>query len=329
MLKHRLTTQECSKLFNSLIDIKINPYQDYLGFKKHISTIIESGKIPNRLHHFLNDSKDKDPSHHPFIFIENLPLDPILPYFDNQNPVEEKRSLKTTFIAESILEIFAQIRNENPIGYLNVNQGDVFQDIFPKTDLYNSQSQKALNEIRFHKDLANHFVQPDWVNIFCLRNDIENIITTAFTRNIDILNNFSNEEKQELSSLNFHTPYDDLSTYKSLVELGEANRHAILPHQHSHEIRFFENRTQGLTPRAEELISKLVRLVHQYKVGIHLRPGDLIASQNNYSLHCKEILALNNEYLAKKRWLMKTVNVADYKQIIPHAVEGKEWLVNG
>lgn len=75
---------------------------------------------------------------------------------------------------------------QEPIGYTNVNDGDIFQDIHPKRDLVNSQSQKALKPIFFHKDLANHFVRPDWVNILGLRASTENEVYTSFARNKDV-----------------------------------------------------------------------------------------------------------------------------------------------
>lgn len=265
----------------------------------------------------------------PFIFIENLPIDPILPQFDNQNPVEKKRAQKNTFVTEGVLELFAQLRGENPIGYLNVNQGDVFQDIFPMEDLFQTQSQKALHDIYFHKGLANHFVRPDWVNILCIRNSIENVIFTCFVKNYEVLQCFSDEEKHELSQSQFYTPYDDLSTYKSLVELGEANLHPILEHIDGIDIRFFENRTVSYTDTGKVLIQKLTQLLHKHKICIHLRAGDLIASQNNYSIHCKQILATHNINALKQRWLMKTVNVDNYDRIKKYTVANKGYLVNG
>jgi hypothetical protein len=50
-----------------------------------------------------------------------------------------------------------------------------------------TQSQKALNTIYFHKDLANHFVRLDWVNILRLRASTFNEILTSFMRNKDLL----------------------------------------------------------------------------------------------------------------------------------------------
>ncbi|WP_078055593.1 Fe(II)-2OG oxygenase family protein [Rappaport israeli] len=329
MLKYKLSTSQSFELQNNLLEIKVNPYRDYLAFKNAIAQFIHEGKIPRDLYEFVFCTRAIDQREEPIIFIEGLPVDPDLPNFDNKNPVEEKRSLKNTFVTEGILEFFAQIRGEKPIGYLNVNQGDVFQDIFPMEELYNSQSQKALNDIFFHKDLANHFVRPDWVNIICIRNDIENMIVTCFTKNIDVLKNFSYEEKLELSKPQFYTPYDDLSTYHSLVKLGDAQLHPILTDPNGIDIRFFENRTVSTNEKGKILIEKLIKLLHENKCCIHLRTGDLIATQNNFSIHCKQILKMNNLEGARKRWMMKTVNVDDYKRISQYTVKDKEYLING
>jgi L-asparagine oxygenase len=72
------------------------------------------------------------------------------------------------------------------VGYVNVNDGDVFQDIYPKESMASSQSQKALKEIHFHKDLANHFVRPDQVYMVGMRSHRRNAVYTSFVRNSDI-----------------------------------------------------------------------------------------------------------------------------------------------
>lgn len=77
------------------------------------------------------------------------------------------------------------------------------------------------------------------------------------------------------------------------------------------------------------MIEKLIALLYKNKICVHLRTGDLIASQNNYSIHCKKIMVMNHIKSAKQRWMIKTVNVNDYDRIKKYTVENKGYLVNG
>ncbi|SLM65011.1 hypothetical protein DAQ1742_04254 [Dickeya aquatica] len=212
---------------------------------------------------------------------------------------------------------------------MNVNDGDVFQDIHPKEDLQNSQSQKALSEIFFHKDLANHFVRPDWVNILGLRNSSENEIYTCFSRNIDILSTLSSETKSILREKLFHTPFDDLSTHKSHIELGEADIHPVLGGATPTDIRYFENRTQGINEIAKAAIAKLQQAIHDVKIPVFISPGLFMGAANNDCLHNKEVRKINNHDALKNRWLMKTVNVRDLNKHTKYFVPGKKNIVAG
>ncbi|MED7787867.1 hypothetical protein [Francisella sp. 19X1-34] len=328
MLEFRVKASENQKLRMMLENIEINPYSHFIDFKNEIANIVNREEIADNLFNFIEETKSVEPIEQPLIFIENLPIDNDLPIFSNTNPVEEKRYLKKNFVAEGVLTLYALLRDEKPIGYMNVNDGDVFQDIYPKEDLFSSQSQKALNDIYFHKDLANHYVRPDTVNILCLRNSVQNHTVTSFSRNVDVLNELSEYDKDILSKKIFNTPFDDLSTYKSNVPLGKSDIHNILDKE-SLDIKFFENRTTSDDKDGREVIRKLIKALHKVKINIHLRPGDLIGSANNFSVHCKSILSISNPDMLKQRWLMKTVNVDDYDKHKKYHYNNIQHLIAG
>ncbi|ERJ37720.1 putative oxygenase [Burkholderia sp. AU4i] len=218
---------------------------------------------------------------------------------------------------------------QEPIGYANVNDGDIFQDIHPKRDLVASQSQKALKPIFFHKDLANHFVRPDWVNILGLRSSTENEVYTSFVRNKDLLNELDSQTQAVLRRPEFYTPFDDLTMYKSAVQLGNADMHPILGGATPTDFRFFENRTEGQTPAAKLAVARLVDVLHRLKKRVLIQPGDLIGSANNDCLHNKDVGTIRDEKALKERWLMKTVNVRSLQDHHAHFIEGRPRIVHG
>ena len=194
--------------------------------------------------------------------------------------------------------------------------------------LKESQSQKSMVNLGFHKDLANHFVKPNYVNIICLRNSSDNCVVTYFVRNIDLLNYLDSETLELLEEDNFFTPYDALTKDGDKEgELGKAGSHSIL--YDNKNIAFFEGRTTGLTDQHQRAVDKVKHALHVLKRGIHFEPGDFISTENDRCLHGKQIIEVNQPERLKERWLMKTVNVINIQKIKKHLLKDKRYIVNG
>lgn len=320
------TADERSALVERLERIRINPYKSYNAFRHELRMVIANDANVVRLRNFMEGRRRGSAYEKPFVFIENCPIDSSLPEFGNDDPVAEKHAKKKTYVAEAFLLLYAEVAGEHPISYLNVNDGDVFQDIFPKEDLKATQSQKALGPIYFHKDLANHFVRPDLVNILGLRSSDENEIYTTFVSNHDVLGALSPDTLETLRQPVFYTPFDDLTTKTGNVKLGRAADHAVVAQV---DIRFFENRTQGLNDAAKRAVEELRGALHANKHRVLMRPGDFVSISNNLSLHGKEIGRIRDESAQRKRWSIKTVNVHSIAPHLPHVVPGSDYLING
>lgn len=318
---------EKNSITDFILNIKINPYKFYPAFKNQIRHII--GDLPEitRFLEFMEHQHSVSSYESPFVFIENCPIDPDLPELDNENPVQTKYAKKKTFVAEGFLQLYAELSAQHPISYLNVNDGDVFQDIFTKESLRYTQSQKSSGTIYFHKDFPNHFVRPDFVNILSLRSYPENEIYNTFVSNKDILNNLSVETRAKLRQCEFYTPYDDITVSTSNIKLGRAPDHPILTG--IHHLRFFETRTVGLNSEAQSAVDELLVVIHQHKQTRKMHPGDFVAICNNLSLHGREVYGITNEAESNRRWSLKTVNVQTSAPHLKHFMTGTDYLVNG
>ena len=73
------------------------------------------------------------------------------------------------------------------------------------------QNTNKIGHIYFHKDLASHYVRPDFVNMVAVRSNPENEIATTFVKNIDVIDRLSFSEIELLRETRFHTPFDDLN----------------------------------------------------------------------------------------------------------------------
>jgi L-asparagine oxygenase len=318
---------ERSALVRRLESIRVSPYKAYEAFSHEIRMLVAGDPNLARFRDFMEGRRRASAYERPFVFVENCPIDSLLPELGNVDPVADKHRLKRSFVAEGFLQLYAEVAGEHPISYLNVNDGDVFQDIFPKDALKDSQSQKALGPIHFHKDLANHFVRPDLVNILALRSCDDNEIWTTFVANRDVLAALDKDTLAVLREAAFYTPFDDLSMVGGNVALGKASEHAVLTREV--DLRFFENRTEGLTDSATRAVKRLTATLHAMKRRVLMRPGDFVSISNNLSLHGKEIGIVRDEAAQHQRWSIKTVNVHAIAPHQPHLVPGSSYLING
>lgn len=317
-------------LTRRLLEIRTNPYKSYAGFRSDVLRVMaETGPVPEDFRRLCCAKRRVNSFDDPYVLLKNCPVDPELPMLDLDNPVVDKRNRKTTYVAEAFLVLYAELMGQQPIGYINVNDGDVFQDIHPMRSLMATQSQKAAKSIFFHKDLANHFVRPDWVNILGLRASAQNEIHTSFVRNRDLLAYLDERVLNGLREEKFHTPYDDLTLSSPNKRLGPAPVHPILGGATDHDIRFFENRTVGLDRASQELVDEVVRALHALKKRLLILKGDFVGSANNECIHNKEVVRIGDEGAVMNRWLMKTVNVRSLDMHKVHMLQAQVRIVNG
>lgn len=92
----------------------------------------------------------------------------------------------------------------------------------------------------------------------------------------------------------FYTPFDDASTHKSHVQLGEADIHLVLGGVTSTDIRYFENRIKGINEAAEVAIASLRQAIHDVKIPIFVSLGLFMGAANNDCLYNKVIHKPNN-----------------------------------
>jgi L-asparagine oxygenase len=324
---YELDSNEKSIVLDALSSITADPYRHYGAFCHQVRGLVEQGKIPQNLIDVFEDFANGNMVENPFIFVRNMPIDNEVPLFDNNRPVHSKYELKKTFVSEAALALVAYLSKQTPIGYLNVNGGDVFQDIYPAKHMSQTQSQKALGPIYFHKDLANHYVRPDYVNMLSIRSTSKNAIFTTFVKNIDVFAELTPEEIDEYRKVQFYTPFDDLTVMSGNHEVGTANNHPII--SGDYDIRYFENRTVGVNEQANELVEKFNGILHKVKKCVQMCPGDFIGVANNFSVHGKEVGDLEAPDEAWGRWTMKTVNVDSMEPHRQYLVPGSDYLIAG
>jgi len=328
-----LPDHERSRLTDRLLKVSSSPYENYEHFHLEIEALSKSDAIPDSMHRALETYSKVDQRYKPYFAITNAPIDPVLPVFDPVDPVPSKRALKKTFVAEGFLQVVSLLQGNRPIAYTNVNDGDVFQDVYAQKSLRDSQGQKSMGNVYFHSDLPNHFVRPDHINFICMRNSDENEVCTSFVRTIELIESLDAETLEILKQPLFSTPYDDITLMEAKRagrELSELPLHPIWVGEY--DMRFFITRTVGVNEQAQKALEKLETSLHRCKKRVQFQPGNFLSIHNTNSLHAKEIGHIGNAEELAIRWLIKTYSIDDASVLvnnIDNLIEGKPYLVNG
>ncbi|XIE77241.1 hypothetical protein AB6O49_00785 [Streptomyces sp. SBR177] len=194
------TETEVRNLRDALLEVTAHPYSGFDAFMDELATLRGDHRLPTRFVDFCEASMLRDFTQEPFVVIGNAPIDPELPRFTSADPVGEKYRLKKSFVGEGFLGLYAILTGTEIIGHLSVNDGDFFHDIYPKESMFDSQSQKTLKTLRFHRDFTNHFVCPDFVNTLTLRDTPENEVYSTFTITEHAVRDLSDRDVEILRS---------------------------------------------------------------------------------------------------------------------------------
>jgi L-asparagine oxygenase len=321
------TEPENASLRDALLDVGLSPYRDGYAFIDAAGQLGDDPRTPARFVDFCEMSMLRDFSAQPFVVIGGAPIDPDLPVFTTEDPVAEKRATKKTFVAEGFLALYARLTGTEIIGHLSVNDGDLFHDIYPKPSMFDTQSQKTLQTLKFHRDFTNHFVCPDFVNTLTIRDTPENEVYSTFTITTEALQDLSGPDIEILRSERFYTPFDDVTTHSGNVSLGRAKDHPVLIEQQGAKV--FEGRTEGLDAEAQQVLDRFLAALHRHKRLRVSVPGDSVMFSNDHVIHGREVRELRDLESLKRRWLLKTHNVYSLQSFEEFFLTGRFGVVNG
>jgi len=324
------SSEEREQLTHLLDEQATSSVTPYTGYKEYMDAVLllrGDARVPLRFAHFCNEIMRRDIKHNPLVVIGNCPIDSTLPVFDSKDPVRSKYMLKKTFVAEGFLALYSVLTGTSLIAHKSVNAGDFFHDIYPKESMFETQSQKTLETLRFHRDFTNHFVTPDFVVTLTLRDTPENEVYSTFAINSEVIADLPGDLKRVLQEELFYTPYDDVSTTTMGQQLGRAKNHAIITDDA--EIKLFEGRTVGLTDEARAALESMIQALHAHKITHIGIPGDCVSFANNYVIHGREVRQLRDIESLRRRWLMKTHNVYTLSTFEQYFLPEQYGVVNG
>jgi len=316
----RLEDAERDRLGMILERITTSPYRNSSRFLEEVLSVGgEAERFCDRVKELMLASPREE---QPIIYLKNLPVEEKLPVFGHDDPVSEKYDVKSTFVTEALLVLFAHAADTPIIGYRTINNGDFFHDIYLKDSLKHTASQKSMVSFGFHYDMGFKKVRPDWANLACLRSSNENYVSTSFVRNLDVMENLAPADLDILAQDIFTTPAEVVS-----VMGGEDNAPAVpCPVYFADrpwKFEYFEGRTVSTEPEGTEALKRLDEILHRFKRHLVLEKGDLAGISNNHGSHCREVLQVRDMAAHRTRWLIKTYNVNDIEPHLGRFVPGR------
>ena len=304
----RLSQKEHDTLKNAFSKLKLNPYSDYVNFKSSIQKLGEE-EIPLSFVNSCEQLKAERIKGNTVFFLQNCPIDDVIPVFDSKEPLPSKYKLKTTFIGEAFLELLSILTESPPLAYETRNNGDFFHDVYAQDKYSSTQTQKTDKELYFHNDRTAHAIRADFLMLLGMRNYIENEIITEYVDGSELLKFLTPEQQTCLRKPYFITPFDDYSKDSNSNQIT-SEQHPILEYQQS--FRYYTNRTvaaENSPPEASQAIIALHNSISQaQKYQAQINKGDLFCFPNQNGLHSRKLIKIKNPKEAKIRWLLKTYN---------------------
>jgi L-asparagine oxygenase len=303
-----LTANERNALRERLWAINVNPYEDYMRFKRSVSTLIDDGIVPERLRDACDEIREsrhcgRSQAH----LIRNCPIDPVVPVFDQDDPVRDKYCKKASHVGEGMLELFGQLTRTPLLAYDTRNNGDFFHDVYAHNRYSGTQTQKTDGELYFHNDRTAHPVRADYLALLGMRCSDGNRIYTGFIDGKLLLQHLSDREQEVLRQPYFQTPFDDYSRDSNPVQV-DSEPHVIL--EEAQCFRYYDTRTKPLCHAPVEARDALLALkdaiVKSQRERVSIDIGDLLCVANQAGLHNRELVEVTDPEQARRRWLLKT-----------------------
>jgi L-asparagine oxygenase len=257
---------------------------------------VRSERLPLRLRQTIREFRH-DPGRDGLLRVRNLPVSPdgVRPTPTVQESVEREPTMAAAVIALVSLQLgeMAAFQSEK--------SGALVQNVVPVPGQENAQSNAGSTRLEMHVENAFHPSRPDYVSLFCLRNDHDGaagLRVASIRRALELI---PNDVQQVLFEPRFTT-----EAPPSFVDGGiHKSAHPILSgHVEDPNIRVDFTSTRGLDSQAAGAMARLADALFEVTDTMTLDPGDLVVVDNRLALHGRT--AFTPRFDGKDRWLHRT-----------------------
>ncbi len=276
----------------------MNPYQKMEPFLRHAA--LHSDKLSLDVRAQLYDFKQKG-NKEGYLLFRGFPVDPgLIGTPENVSDVPWK---KKTFHSEFWLSCLASYLGE-PFGYSQENMGALIHNVRPSRE--NAQklsSGSSKQPLGLHSENAFHPFDPDYLILYCLRQDQDKKAETTIASFRRARNYIPRGLEKVLREPLFQTGVD--FSFGNIDQ--EKGNGRIIPILYGDEedplITFDPDYMEGLTKEAREAMEVLEAALKKVEKGVLLESGDVLIVDNRRALHGrKEFFA---KFDGQDRWLQR------------------------
>jgi L-asparagine oxygenase len=235
------------------------------------------------------------------LLITGLPLDPFLPL----TPMNGERSTqKQSFVSEGCLTGIATLLGE-PLSFASEKNGELIHNICPVQHREAAQSNESSKvDLRLHVENAYFDDRPDYLALYCLRQDHKKEALTSFVDAGSALSQLDLTERAELQKPVFVVPSPSSHHETMGGEKWSSSRPLFENPENPRLICHFPG-MKALDPKAQKALDKFEETTQHSDVVRHiaLQPGSILLLNNHKVAHGRTYF--EPRYDGFDRWLQR------------------------
>jgi len=229
-------------------------------------------------------------------------------------PCSQNIASKTDKTSEVILSAVGSLLGD-PVAYRQEKNGQLFHNLFPtKINEFTQTSEGSKVLLESHTELAFHPFSPDFLILFCLRQDPKKEACTMFLSAKKIVSLLPSEIVDTLKEPLFKTGIDEawMQHYgKFARQKGNSKITPIFSEAPDLQLVWDQDLMQGVTESAKQAQNFLENIIKKNLEGVYLEPGDVLIIDNKRAMHSRS--AFTAFYDGNDRWLQRILILRDKK----------------
>lgn len=298
-----------------------NPYENFEEFL--LGAQLYADQWPDSIKNCLREFK-RNGNYYGGLLLKNLPLDRNLCATPSEPSAQP---LKKSFVSEFILCAVSNFLGD-PFTYYQERKENLFHNICPSfknKDKISSESSEI--NLDFHSEIIFHPFSPDYLLLYCLRQDPEKMAQTSILSIDQLFPHIPLGYRSILFEERFITGIDYSFGSINGVKGNGLKRAVLYGDPKTPYFRCDFDLMIGADPEAQETLDFLKQLSQSIRTSIILEPGDLLIIDNHKALHARS--AFQAHYDGRDRWLQRLLISSNLQHIKHNLVfEGRIVDVN-
>lgn len=288
---------------NKEFSTDLNPYENFEEF--YISAQIFGDSFPGELKNKLRNFK-RTSNFHGALLLKNLPVDPDLcktPLVASEVPD------KKTFVSETLLTSIASFFGE-PFTFYQERGENMFHNISPtekNKDKISSESSDIF--LDFHTELIFHPLMPDYLLLYCLRQDHRKEAETLVLSVNQLMPHIPPGMVSLLFQERFVTGIDYSFGSPNGLKGNGPKTSVLFGDRENPSFRCDFDLMVGGDEKSQKALDYLRKLSQKLYTSVILEPGDLLIVDNQKSLHSRT--PFKARFDGTDRWLQRVLVTRD------------------